>query len=180
MADNMLQHILRPIPDLNNVPQPKDREERVKIIISNLEQHNQDVRASMLAEARENLTAMRADEDTNMDDHSDVHTPAAADHSRFVASMNAPYTDGSRDPCLLHGAIPDADESITQAPVPTEVRVAQDLLRRVDEYDRHAKQTRDYYGTALGRYQRNRSDPEPVQTNRAHVEPARDPRKRPT
>ncbi|KAK4962814.1 hypothetical protein LTR10_000441 [Elasticomyces elasticus] len=180
MADSMLQHILRPIPDLESLPQPKDREERAKIIISNLEQHNQDVRASMLAEAREKLTAMRADEDTNMDDTSDVQNPAVANHSRFVANMNAPHTDGSRDPCLLHGALPDADESITQAPVPTEVRVAQELLQRVDDYDRHARQTRDYYVTALERYQRNRSDPEPVQTNKAHIEAARDPRRRAT
>jgi len=44
MADSMLPHIFRPIPDLSELPQPTNREDRLRTIIANLEKHDQDVR----------------------------------------------------------------------------------------------------------------------------------------
>jgi len=48
MADSMLPHIFWPIPDLSEMPQPTNREDRLRTIIANLEKHDQDVRCVIL------------------------------------------------------------------------------------------------------------------------------------
>ncbi|TKA67937.1 hypothetical protein B0A55_06569 [Friedmanniomyces simplex] len=173
MVDSMLPHIFRPIADLSHLPQPTDREDRLRTIIANLEKHDQDVRSSVLAEARQRLESLRPDEDTDMNDGNG--SPPCSDHRQFVASLNAPYTEGSGDPCLLHGSIPTAGPSVRQATVPVQVRAAQDAIQQMDAYDRHAKQTKDYYVKALQRQQASRSDAEPVQPGRAQLDPRRKP-----
>lgn len=40
----MQKHIFQPIPDLNKLQRPMNREERLKTIIANLEKHEQDVK----------------------------------------------------------------------------------------------------------------------------------------
>ncbi|KAK1072022.1 hypothetical protein LTR74_002852 [Friedmanniomyces endolithicus] len=178
MADSMLPHIFRPIPDLSKMPQPTNREDRLRTIIANLEKHDQDVRYSMLAEARQRLESLRADEDTEMNDGMDTQSSSSSDHRQFVASMNAPYTEGSGDPCLLHGSIPTSGPSVRQAPVPVQVRVAQDAIEQMEAYDRHAKQTKDSYVRALQRQQSSRGDAGPAQPGGGQLNP--DPRRRPT
>ncbi|TKA81742.1 hypothetical protein B0A55_01126 [Friedmanniomyces simplex] len=119
------------------------------------------------------LESLRADEDTDMNDGNE--SPPCSDHRQFVASMNAPYTEGSGDPCLLHSSIPTAGPSVRQATVPVQVRAAQDAIEQMDAYDRHAKQTKDYYVKALQRQQASRSDAEPVQPGSAQLDPRRRP-----
>ncbi|KAK0322661.1 hypothetical protein LTR54_002877 [Friedmanniomyces endolithicus] len=178
MADSMLPHIFRPIPDLSELPQPTNREDRLRTIIANLEKHDQDVRYSMLVEARQRLKSLSADEDTEMNDGVDAQSSSSSDHRQFIASMNASYTEGSGDPCLLHGSIPTSGPSVRQAPVPVQVRVAQDAIEQMEAYDRHVKQTKDYYVKALQRQQSSRGDASPAQPGGGHLN--LDPRRRPT
>jgi len=132
----------------------------------------------MLAEARQRLESLRADEDTDINDGMDAQNSPSSDHRQFAASMNAPYTEGSGDPCLLHGSIPTSGPSVKQAPVPVQVRVAQDGIEQMEAYDRHAKQTKDYYVKALQRQQSSRGDAGPGQLGGDQLNP--DPRRRPT
>ncbi|KAK3072007.1 hypothetical protein LTR53_007595 [Teratosphaeriaceae sp. CCFEE 6253] len=178
MADGTLNHLFHPIPDLTNLPQPANKEERLQIIIANLEKQHQGV--SMLAEARQRLESARTARDDSMDTDADSNGPAPADHRQFVANMNAPHSEGSSDPYLSHGTIPAADRSVKQAPVPAEVSIAQDLAAQMGAYDKHARQTRDYYVKALERQRGARGNADPTQSSKAQLEVGRDPRRRPT
>ena len=132
----------------------------------------------MLAEARQHISdiqkAQAADTAMEVD-----HDPL--DHRLYLTNMRAPYVEGSGDPCLSHGTIPDVDPAIKQAPVPADVQVAQDVARQMDAYDKHARMTQDYYKKALKRHQDSRACLEPVQQgSRPQSETSRDPRRKPT
>lgn len=191
----MQNHIFLPIPKLEDSPQPGNKEERLKVIIANLEKHHQDVRyvetkpralacealitttrSRILGEARRKLDTLRQDGASSTE--MDIDEVSAPDHKQLIANLNAPYIEGSGDPSVPPGSVLQPDPNVKQAPVPPEVLLAQEVTQQLEAYDKHAKQTREYYVKALERQRTPlRGEPEPVQ--RSNVE-NRDPRRRPT
>jgi len=156
----MQNHFFRPIPALDNLPQPANKEERLRVIIANLEKHHQDVsydrasywwvirkdrpdfyvRSSMLAEARQKLEAARSATPSGIDIDGEEHT----DQTQFIVSMSAPYVEGPGDPCTPPGSTVQPANNVRQAMVAIEISIAQEVIEKIEAYDKHAKQTREY------------------------------------
>jgi len=52
MTDSVLHHLFHPVPELNKLPQTASKEERLKVIIVNLERQHQEVRFVLCARGR--------------------------------------------------------------------------------------------------------------------------------
>ncbi|EMC96222.1 hypothetical protein BAUCODRAFT_24043 [Baudoinia panamericana UAMH 10762] len=160
----MQNHIFRPICDLQNLPQPANREERLKVIITNLEKQQQSARASLLKEARNELEAMRSG-GSDADETDENSEPAPPDYSSFITNLNTPFADGASDPCLPTVTnVPASNQRVKQALAPLEVDVALRVTQQMDEYDRHAAQAREYYVKALERVRPAPTEAQPTQS----------------
>ncbi|KAK5110327.1 hypothetical protein LTR85_001280 [Meristemomyces frigidus] len=169
----MQNHIFRPIPSLGSLPEPANKEERLKIIIANLEKHNETVRSSILEEARMKLHSLH--DEAAYSSEMDVDSIEHPDNTLLIANLNAPYVETSGDPCAKAGSpLPPPDPYIRQVPVPPVLAMAQEAIQQLEAYDKHAKETRDYYVTALERMRGARSE------TAMQGEGIRDPRRRPT
>ncbi|KAK4539287.1 hypothetical protein LTR36_000813 [Oleoguttula mirabilis] len=168
----MQNHIFRPIPNFENLPEPGNREERVKLIIANLEEHHEGVRASILEEGRRKLQSLHNDAPPSAGMDIDSTCILQPDHTQLIANLSAPYVEGSGDPCALPGLLPQQlDPHMRQAPVPPVLAIAQEATQQLEAYDKHAKETRDYYAKALERMRASSG---------AQTEGTRDPRRMPT
>ncbi|KAK5128131.1 hypothetical protein LTR08_004185 [Meristemomyces frigidus] len=165
----MQKHIFQPIPDLDNLPEPADKEERLRVIIANLDKQHLAVRASILAEAQQQLRRLTEQHNNNTTQQQAPSSPSPATantataqqaaHARLLANLNAPCAQGSAEYSVPPGASPQADASVRQLPVLPGVLVMRETTRVMGGYDRQAGETRGYHGGALERLKARGVDP---------------------
>ncbi|KAI5358009.1 hypothetical protein Slin15195_G063380 [Septoria linicola] len=162
---DLLPHVTFPIPDLKAIPKPGTlcREERLKTIIANLDQHHQATRSNIIEAGKQNLaqalesqhaknTTNSEDADSDMDiDPPPPHTPPPdpAGMALMFANLNTPYHESMGDP-VSTGRIPP-DPSIKQSTPPLEIQHAKETLDNLALYDGIALPARQFYSDALDR-----------------------------
>lgn len=124
-------------------------------------------RASIVAEAREKLENAQRKRESNGKLPNGQQPP---DFRRMVANVKAPYVEGSGDPCLPACTSSAGTNDTTHASQDVEISIALKTAQQLEEYDRRAIQTKDYYVKALERLRGQRSS----------MNQSSDPRRRPT
>ncbi|KAK5111774.1 hypothetical protein LTR62_004694 [Meristemomyces frigidus] len=145
----MQRALFRPIPDLDQIALPAAREERLQAILKNVETHQQEVRASLLSNAQQELFTPGSTDATSPT--SPVENESTSKHELFNQNVNALHGEGAPDPVLSHGTIVSTDSSVKQAVVPSAIQTALEAVQQVDAYDKHARRVRDFYSKALER-----------------------------
>jgi hypothetical protein len=151
------------------VSHPSNREERLKTIIANIDRQQANVRAAIIEDARsyQQSQLRLADPDHAPDqDAMDVDPIPVDDEADRQAddllyqNLNAPYVEGSGDPCMLplapDGSFFAAPPGLKQARVPQEIQLAMETLDYISLYEKSSCQApfgRDYYMQALRRTQ---------------------------
>jgi LmbE family N-acetylglucosaminyl deacetylase len=82
----------------------------------------------------------------------DVDRPPV-DHAKIARNLAA-HVQGSGDPCVTAGSLswpPPSNAANASSSSPPELRVYWEVTEQLEAYDRHAKQTREYYFDALER-----------------------------
>ncbi|KAI7272075.1 hypothetical protein KC345_g7135 [Hortaea werneckii] len=153
----MQKHIFQPIPDLNKLQRPISREDRLKIIIANLEKHEQDVKTSIVAEAFQKLQTARQ-EATDADT-----TPIVSDqpvhHGQLPSNLRTPYQQGSGDPCMPHIDPKQlADAAAEQARADPQLAAVMEAFGHLREYETLARRAKEPYVKALERQRAQRAD----------------------
>lgn len=126
--------------------------------------------SSILGEAREKLQSVVRD--IIYSEERDVNI--TVDNSRLIANLNAPYVQGSGDPCATPGALLQPDPNVRQLPISPVLAIAHEAMLQLEAYDQHSEETRQYYVTALERMRGTYSE------IRRPSEGVTDPRRRPT
>jgi hypothetical protein len=149
---------------------PNNREERLKTIIANIDRQQANVRAAIIEDARSYQQTQResmtdAEQPTN-EDAMDVDPTTVDDEADRPAdellyqNLNAPYVEGSGDPCMLplapDGSFFAVPPGLKQARAPQEIQLAKETIDHISLYDKTSRQApfgRDYYMQALRRTQ---------------------------
>lgn len=105
-------------------------------------------RASIVAEARERLENAQCKPKIN---GKLPNGQQQLDFRRMVANVKAPYVEGSGDPCLPACTNSAGTNDTIHASQDAEISIALKTAQQLEEYDRRANQTKDYYVKALER-----------------------------
>lgn len=168
----MQSHVFQPIPSLTSI-RSVSRDERLAIILANLEKHQNQVKASILDEGRRKLQAAAAERAADS-----VGGEAAPAFEDIVLLSNLSADSPIHDSCALLLGSEQKGSGPQQSDAPVEVMIAREIIENVDWYDRHSKKTRDYYLAALAR-QRGEAAAPPQPTDVTEINASRDPRRRP-
>ncbi|RMZ15448.1 hypothetical protein D0862_01671 [Hortaea werneckii] len=142
----MQKHIFQPIPKLDGLA---SREDRLKTIIANLEKHERDVKASIVAEGLQKLQNARK-EATHVD-AMEVESDQPVDHGRVPFNLRAPYQQGSGDPCMAQIDPNQLADIAEQAGGDPQLAAVLEAFRRLREYDTLSRKAKEPYIKALER-----------------------------
>ncbi|CAK1361274.1 hypothetical protein CB0940_03332 [Cercospora beticola] len=166
--EDLVSHVIFPAPSLKDVPKhgTLSKEDRLKIIISNLEKHQQAVRIGTLNEAKTKHQASHAAAHDNQhfssddEDRMDISPGSPAPEqtetdksatSQLLDTLRTPYRESSGDPVSTSPFKPPPN--VQQKTQPPEIQAAKEALNTIATYDSHALPSKRFYIDALARLQ---------------------------
>ncbi|KAI7215041.1 hypothetical protein KC333_g5685 [Hortaea werneckii] len=145
----MQKHIFQPIPNLDGLSPLASREDRLKTIIANLEKHERDVKACIVAEGLQKLQNAR--KEATHADAMEIESNQSVDHGRVSFNLRAPYKQGSGDPCMPPIDPSHLADTAEQARGDPQLAAVSEAFRRLREYDTLSSKAKEPYIKALER-----------------------------
>ncbi|GAB1736730.1 hypothetical protein NU219Hw_g8345t1 [Hortaea werneckii] len=145
----MQKHIFQPIPKLDGLSPLASREDRLQTIIANLEKHERDVKASIVAEGLQKLQNAR--KEATHADTMEIERDQPVDHGRVPSNLRAPYQQGSGDPCMTQIDPNQLADIAEQAGGDPQLAAVLEAFRRLREYDTLSSKAKEPYIKALER-----------------------------
>ncbi|KAF7190277.1 hypothetical protein HII31_08608 [Pseudocercospora fuligena] len=160
--DDLIPHILLPLPNLMEIRKPPDKETRLNMIIGNIEKQQNQVKSRIIETAkrkRELSVVEHGVEAMDVDEPRGRALPAQDPAmEQMLAAMNTPYKESMGDPYLRPDAmVPPPPPDTRQTTPPPEIKLAKQTLDQIQLYEKHASRTRKFYKDALHRERRRTS-----------------------
>ncbi|EGP83897.1 uncharacterized protein MYCGRDRAFT_96300 [Zymoseptoria tritici IPO323] len=172
MAQTLQQHIYLPIPSLKTVPKNPSNQERLDLIIANVEKNHKKVQSNIIAAAKAQLDRDIESAKTRDQTHEDIlPDPDAMDISQttspakrstaleakeakelLLASLRAPSPPPGLDPYQsTRATFPKPPPHMRQSSSPRPIQVAKQAMDAVEAYNEHAGHLTEHYAHALQR-----------------------------
>ncbi|KAI7201597.1 hypothetical protein D0869_04284 [Hortaea werneckii] len=145
----MQKHIFQPIPNLDKLQRPMSREDRLKIIIANLEKHERGVKADIASEGLQKLQNAR--KEATHADAMEIESNQPVDHGRVPSNLRAPYQQGSGDPCMPPIDPNHLADIAEHARADPQLAAVLEAFGQLREYDTHSSKAKEPYIKALER-----------------------------
>lgn len=179
-AEDIRPFIALPIPNLKALTPTTNKEDRLRTIISNLDQQQEAVRLSIIGGFKERLAKATKPDPDAMDidsSHGRPGQPANDGMESLFTSLNCPYHDSMGDVSVKGDALlPQPPPAMRQATPPLEIQYAKEATESIKFYDRTvAKPARQHYVDALQRLQRRTSTGDSYAIKGAAEARSRDP-----